>query len=234
MNLKDFQRKASRLAGRAAQKGSDLLETGKTKIAIGKEKHAIDELFYKIGETVYDRCRKNGEIPEEWTNPENKNKLAQKDTDAEWTNKNNKTNFVYKDHVKCDADSKLITNYSVTGASVHDSQCCVFFIDEQDKVLYADSAYSGKPIALALPESCENQICEKGYRNNPLTPEQKENNRRKSKIRCRIEHIFGFMTGAMHGITIRSIGITRAWFNIGITNLVYNFCRYGYLKRASA
>ena len=34
MNLKDFQRKASRLAGRAAQKGSDLLETGKTKIAI--------------------------------------------------------------------------------------------------------------------------------------------------------------------------------------------------------
>ena len=41
MNLKDFQRKASRLAGRAAQKGSDLLETGKTKIAIGKEEHAI-------------------------------------------------------------------------------------------------------------------------------------------------------------------------------------------------
>ena len=177
---------------------------------------------------------KNGEIPEEWEKPENKSKLAQKDTDAEWTNKNNETHFGYKDHVKCDAVSKLITNYSVTGASVHDSQCCVFFIDEQDKVLYADSAYSGKPISLALPKSCENQICEKGYSNNPLTPEQKENNRRKSKIRCRIEHIFGFMTGAMHGITIRSIGITRAWFNIGITNLVYNFCRYGYLKRAFA
>lgn len=29
-------------------------------------------------------------------------------------------------------------------------------------------------------------------------------------------------------------GITRAWMNIGITNLVYNFCRYSYLKRASA
>ena len=33
-----------------------------------------------------------------------------------WTNKNNETHFGYKDHVKCDADSKLITNYSVTGA----------------------------------------------------------------------------------------------------------------------
>ena len=65
MNLKDFQRKASRLAGRAAQKGSDLLETGKTKIAIGKEEHAVDELFYKIGEAVYDRCRKSGKVPED-------------------------------------------------------------------------------------------------------------------------------------------------------------------------
>lgn len=177
---------------------------------------------------------KIGEIPEEWEKPENKSKLAQKDTDADWAKKNEEKHYGYKDHVKCDADSKLITNYSVTSASVHDSQCCLFFIGEEDKVLYADSAYSGKPIALALPESCENQICKKGYRNSPLTSEQKENNRRKSKIRCRIEHIFGFMTGAMHGITIRSIGITRAWFNIGITNLVYNFCRYGYLKRASA
>ena len=104
----------------------------------------------------------------------------------------------------------------------------------ENEVLYADSAYSGKPIALALPENCKNQICEKEYRNSPLTSEQKMNNRRKSRIRCRIEHIFDFMTVAMHGITIRSIDITRSWINIGITNLVYNFCRYNYLKRASA
>ena len=35
----------------------------------------------------------------------------------------------------------------------------------------------------------------------------------KNQVRCRFEHIFGFMTGAMHGITIRNIEITRAWFN---------------------
>ena len=173
------------------------------------------------------RFPRNGKSPK-------KSKLAQKDTDADWTKKNGERHFGYKDHVKCDADSKLITNYSVTSASVHDSQRCLVFIGQEDEVLYADSAYSGKPIALALPENCKNQICEKGYRNSPLTSEQKMNNRRKSRIRCRIEHIFVFMTGAMHGITIRSIGITRAWMNIGITNLVYNFCRYSYLKRASA
>ena len=85
-----------------------------------------------------------------------------------------------------------------------------------------------------MPEGCQAQICEKGKRNQPLTEEQKESNREKSKTRCRIEHIFGFMTNSMHGITIRSIGITRAWFNIGLTNLVYNFCRYEFLKRPKA
>ena len=174
---------------------------------------------------------KNGEIPEEWEKPENSPKLAQKDTDARWAKKNNETHFGYKDHVKCDADSKLITNYGVTDAALHDSNRCTELLEETDKAVYADSAYSGSKIAENLPENCENQICEKGTRNHPLTDEQKENNRQKSKIRCRIEHIFGQMTGQLHGINIRSIGLTRAWFNIGLLNLVYNFMRYEFLKR---
>lgn len=176
---------------------------------------------------------KNGEIPEEWEKPENAAKKAQKDTDARWAKKNNETHFGYKDHVKCDAESKLITNYGITDAALHDSQCCIDLLEETDEVLYADSAYAGESIEEKLPENCRSEICEKGYRNHPLTEEQKENNRRKSKIRCRIEHIFGFMTNRMKGIHIRSIGIQRAWLHIGLMNLVYNFCRYEFLKRTS-
>ena len=177
---------------------------------------------------------KEGGIPPEWKNPKNIHKLEQKDTDARWTKKGKEVHFGYKNHVKCDADSKLITNYAVTDAAVHDSQICTELLDEKDEVLYADSAYFGAPIAENLPENCRNEICEKAQREHPLTEEQKANNRRKSKIRCRIEHIFGFMTNSMHQITIRSIGMTRAWFQIGLTNLVYNFCRYEFLKRPAA
>ena len=173
---------------------------------------------------------KNGEIPEEWEKPENTHKLAQKDTDARWTKKNNEVHFGYKDHVKCDADSKLITNYAVTDATLHDSNRCIDFLDEEDEELYADSAYSVSSIADELPEKCRNCICEKGYRNYTLTEERKNSNRKKSKIRCRIEHIFGFMIGSMKGITVRSIGLTRAWFNVGMTNLIYNMFRYEFLN----
>jgi IS5 family transposase len=174
---------------------------------------------------------KGGEIPEDWKKPQKVYKLRQKDTDARWTVKNKERHFGYKDHVKADAESKLIIEYEVTEAAVHDSQALIELIDEKDKVLYADSAYSGKPIAEQLPEGIENQIHEKGYRNKPLSEEQKAANKRKSRIRVRIEHIFGYMTGTMRGITVRSIGIARARFNIGLTNLVYNLCRYEILSR---
>ena len=63
------------------------------------------------------------------------------------------------------------------------------------------------------------------YRN-PLTDEQKQNNRIKSKDRCRIEHIFGFVEGAMNGSLVRSIGMMRAKAANALTNLVYNIFRY--------
>ena len=98
----------------------------------------------------------------------------------------------------------------------------------------ADSAYWGKTVAEALPEGVKNCIHERGTKNKPLTEEQRANNNAKSKVRCRVEHIFGFMTQSMHGITVRSIGIKRAEFNIGLSNLIYNLCRYEYLHRAVA
>ncbi len=174
---------------------------------------------------------KGGDVPEEWLEPAQEHKLAQKDLDATWTKKGSEKHYGYKNHVKVDSDSKVILDYEVTTASVHDSNEFVDFIDETDKVVYADSAYSSAKIATNLPENVDNQIHEKASRNNPLTEEQKESNRIKSKTRARIEHVFGFMTGSMNGLTLRSIGLKRAEFNIGLTNLIYNMFRFEILTR---
>ena len=178
---------------------------------------------------------KKGEIPEKWkTNP---NKLEQKDIDARWTKKNGKSYYGYKDHVKADEKSKLIDSYSVTDASVHDSQETENLLKEEDKGqgLHADSAYSGQPIK-EIVEDYEmiNHIHEKGYKNTPLTEEQKESNHLKSKTRARVEHIFGFIENSMHGSFIRTIGIKRATAVVGLMNLTYNIFRAIQLGYASA
>jgi IS5 family transposase len=176
---------------------------------------------------------KNGTIPEEWKTKENRHKMAQKDVDARWTKKHDETHYGYKNHIKADKDSKLIVQYAVTSAEVHDSHVVQDLVEkDKDQVLYADSAYKGKEIEQCLGDKIENKICEKGYRNKPLTERQKRQNTKKSKIRARIEHIFGFMTTTMKGMMIRCIGRARAAFTIGLMNLVYNMCRYEFLMRA--
>lgn len=70
-----------------------------------------------------------------------------------------------------------------------------------------------------------NQVCEKGAKNRPLTEEQKENNRIKSKVRSRVEHIFGFMEMSMNGMYLNNIGIKRITAIVGLMNLTYNMFR---------
>jgi len=169
---------------------------------------------------------KEGGIPEEWKS--DAKKLRQKDTDARWAKKGNEVHFGYKNHVKADADSKLVTEFSTTPASTHDSQEYSSLMDDSvDKTVYADSAYIGQELADGIVQ----KVCEKGTRGKPLTDEQKVSNKTISKIRVRIEHIFGFIENSMRGSTFRGIGIDRAHFWNGLTNIVYNLCRYETIKR---
>lgn len=159
---------------------------------------------------------------------ENPRKQAQKDTDARWTKKGGVNYFGYKNHIKVDAKSKIITQYAVTTANVHDSQALEDLLSKDDKgqALFADSAYSGEPCKEIINNyELENQTHVKGYKNSPLTEEDFENNRIKSTTRARVEHVFGFMESNMNGMNLKQIGIDRITAAIGMMNLVYNMFR---------
>jgi IS5 family transposase len=178
---------------------------------------------------------KEGGVPEEWEKEENRNRKRQKDVDARRAKKNNEVHYGYKNHVKADKKHKIITKYRVSSAEVHDSQELKNLIEgKKDKRIYADSAYAGEEVQKCMPKKVMNRIHEKGARNRPLTKTQERNNKTKSHIRVRVEHIFGMMTNTMRGITVRSIGMVRAYFNIGLMNLVYNFSRYVCLRQTGA
>lgn len=169
---------------------------------------------------------KNGEVPHDWE--KNQNKLSQKDLDARWTKKNNVSYYGYKDHVKVDAKSKLIETYQVTDASVHDSQPLEKLLKKKDKGqgLYADSAYTGEEQEKIVSKNkMINKVHEKGYRNKQLTKTQIKSNRKKSKVRARVEHVFGFIENSMSGSFIKTIGKKRAEAVIGLMNLTYNLFR---------
>ena len=163
---------------------------------------------------------------------DNPNKKRQKDIDARWTKKRGVRFYGYKDHVKVDKRTKIITKYNVTGANVHDSKEASSLITEEDKgqSVWFDAGYVGIDKQLT-DKGVSPIICEKGFRNHPLTDTQKESNRKKSKVRSRVEHVFGFIEQSMRGLIFRGVGLVRAKANIALTNLVYNMCRYSQILR---
>lgn len=175
---------------------------------------------------------KEGRGNELWN--ENPNKKRHKDIDARWTKKNFENFYGYKNHAKVDTKSKFIDTYAVTDASVHDSEPLNALLSEEDKGqdLHADSAYTGKnQIKVIRKFEMNNKVHEKGYRYKTLSDEQKYQNKEKSKTRARVEHVFGFMEQSMHGLSVKSVGITRAKGIIGLINLTYNLFRYEQVVR---
>ena len=175
---------------------------------------------------------KNGKEPSAWR--DQPRKLSQKDVDARWTKKNQINFYGYKDHIKTDTGTVLITDYRVTPANVHDSGPGRELVGpaDKDKSLHADSAYKSAEFDLRLEElGVINQIHEKGTRATKLSEEQKAHNRQKSRIRALVEHVFGFMENSMNEIYLRCIGLKRVTCCIGLANLTYNLCRYSQLVR---
>lgn len=203
-------------------------------LALAKEGVMVDASFAEVPRQRNNRednaTIKAGEIPAGIAaSPKVK---AHKDLDARWTKKNNETYYGYKDHVKVDVKDKIILQAVVTDASVHDSQALEELIAPGDRVVYADSAYSGAPIAAVLAaKNVEPQINEKGTRNHPLSGEQKARNREKSRTRSRVEHVFAQMSGSMKGLYQRCIGKARNTACLVLTNLVYNMMRFEQIKR---
>ena len=172
---------------------------------------------------------KVGATPSDWTEP----KKRQKDIDAAWTKKRNRSRYGYKNHIKVDKGSKLITNFEVTDASVHDSQLLNELLEDSDTrhQLYADSAYRSTEIEETLKEKrITSRIHHKAYKNKPLTEEQKRTNKSKSKVRARVEHIFGDISQSMTKVIVRQIGLIRNTSAITMFNICYNMRRSSYLQ----
>jgi len=154
----------------------------------------------------------------------------QKDCDARWTKKNNESHYGYKNHTKVDVKSKLIDIYTTTAASVHDSQVFKELVSDEDNAVLADSAYHSEEHEDYLIEcNSEEFLMRKAYKNKPLSEEEKIFNKKVSRIRVRVEHVFGRMKH-MGMDLIRSVGLERAKQHNSLCNLVYNLDRYAFLK----
>lgn len=201
---------------------------------IGREGSIVDASFVDAPGQRNSRAEneqiKKGEPPEAFSN--NSAKGRQKDCDARWAKKNNETHYGYKNHAKVDAKSKLITGYETTAASVHDSQTFTQLVNQEDQAVFADSAYCSQANEDYVLKECGSQefIMQKATAGQKLSEQDKVSNHLRSRIRVRVEHVFGRMS-QMGLDRLGCIGLKRAHQHNGLSNLVYNMDRFAFLCR---
>ena len=70
----------------------------------------------------------------------------------------------------------------------------------------------------------------KGTRHVVLTESQKEENRQRSSIRPRVEHVFALIKNSLGGLNLEYIRLDRITAAVGLINLVHNMVRLGQLS----
>ena len=118
------------------------------------------------------------------------------------------------------------------GAAVHDSNVFEGILDGKNssRDVWADSAYRSEEKLKELGKlGFREHIQRKGSRNRKLTERELKGNHTRSRIRSRVEHIFGIQAKRAGNLILRCIGIVRAKAKIGLRNLAYNIDRYATL-----
>lgn len=203
---------------------------------VGREGSLVDASFVDAPKQRNSREEnqtiKEGKIPESFE--ENPHKKAQKDVEARWAKKNEETHYGYKTTVNVDAKTKIIVKVATTSANVHDSQEIEKVVGSEDREVVADSGYDGEPIRKYVEDDCgcKRKIIKKAVRGKALSEEEKASNKAISRVRARVEHVFGRMR-QMGMDKVRSIGMKRAEIHNILSGLVYNMDRMATLKIAA-
>ena len=125
--------------------------------------------------------------------PSTKNQHKARDPEMHQTKKGKDWHFGMKVHIGADSKTGLIHSASVTAANVHDSHEVPNLLHGKETRLYGDCAYRGQAQRERLRElapKAKDFTHKRAYKNRPLTEADKATNRRKSRVRSKVEHPF--------------------------------------------
>ena len=194
------------------------------------EKHKLGEaLFAKVGEVLQAHGLKvdTGTIVDATiigAPSSTKNAEKKRDPEMHQTRKVQQWYFGMKLHIGVDSTTGLAHSAVVTAANVHDKHPLPQLMHGQEEQLYGDSAYASQQelIHSKAPKAADltNQRVRKGSATEEL---ERLINRAKSRVRARVEHVFGVVKRLWGFDKVRYRGLaknaTRSFVALGLANI---------------
>jgi transposase, IS5 family len=153
-----------------------------------------------------------------------KNQTEARDPEMRQTRKGRQWYFGMKLHVGADSKTKLIHSMTTTAANVHDATVLGQLLHGEETRVYGDQAYRGQKAVIRKHAPCARDFTNRRYRHRGVVDEvERGKNRRKSRIRAKVEHGIGVIKRVFGFTKIRYRGLGknthRALVACGLANL---------------
>lgn len=148
-----------------------------------------------------------------------KNRDQQRDPEMRSTQKGREWHFGMKAHVGVDSKTKMIHSAAATAANVHDSQVLPELLHGKETRVWGDSGYMGqrKVIRSCAPRA-QDHTQRRSRQRGVVNEIERAKNRMKSRIRSRVEHVFGVMKLKFGFTKVRYRGLAKN------TNRLFTTC----------
>lgn len=188
-----------------------------------------EALFSKVGQELQERGFKvnTGTIVDATiisAPSSTKNADKARDPEMHQTRKGQQWYFGMKLHIGVDSQSGLAHSAVVTAANVHDKHPLPDLLHGNEKRVYGDSAYaSQKGLIRSKAAKAKDFTNQRSRRNGIINEETRSKNRNKSRIRARVEHVFGVVKRLWGFGKVRYRGLqknaTRAFTALALANI---------------
>jgi IS5 family transposase len=188
-----------------------------------------EALFAKVGEELQARGFKvnTGTIVDATiigAPSSTKNADRARDPEMHQTRKGQQWYFGMKLHIGVDSQTGLTHSAVVTAANVHDKHPLPDLLHGQERRVYGDSAYASQKNLIEGKAPAARDFTNQRTRRNGIVDEAlKSKNRNKSRIRSRVEHVFGVIKRLWGFAKVRYRGLaknaTRAFTALALANI---------------
>ena len=153
-----------------------------------------------------------------------KNADKARDPEMHQTRKGRQWYFGMKLHIGVDSQTGLTHSAVVTAANVHDKHPLPDLLHGQERRVYGDSAYASQKKLIASKAPAATDFTNQRTRRKGIVDEAvKAKNRNKSRIRARVEHVFGVVKRLWGFGKVRYRGLaknaTRAFTALALANI---------------
>jgi IS5 family transposase len=153
-----------------------------------------------------------------------KNADKARDPEMHQTEKGQQRYFGMKLHIGVESQTGLTHSAVVNAANVHDKHPLPKLLHGNERRVYGDSAYaSQKPLMQGKSPQAQDFTSQRTRSNGVVDEVQRAKNRNKSRIRARVEHVFGVVKWLWGFGKVRYRGLqknaTRAFTALALANI---------------